>query len=527
MVYRFIIKLDNQQDLESIKNFFAKEEFKNKIIIKHFLYKEEADEIKGEYFLFYESEEFIFYDFLDNFDIKDLDENIQEVQELPKETISKLGENDLDVIYITNFPRKFNDSNIMELLSSFPGSQDDYKPKIERLPCVYKIYFNDSETCFDWIQSILLFCPNLYFSSLDSTMCAEINCLKVPVIHFIDLPPKITTIEYFIEVLKDDLGDFLLYEENDKKDNQPISFNISYRTEDEAWEIIDNLNLHPFEGKEIRVNHFIDTMYLQNMTKFNIKVTNYQGSMNSFDIYENFSKFGSIYSIYNKNPALETIQTMTNSNPQKDFFCIQYYEKESAEKAIKEAAKNLNMDGMILTMKDAGIVVYNFEKDVTEKTVKEVFPDAIKIVIKNSKDRNSRPYVFVNFTLQEECERAKEKCQKEYRQKLRLMCVPQTMSRDEAFLERKKEEERCQKKNTVFLSKIPDNCIAEDVIQACGEFGNIDSAVFIDIKNGKMRKRLAKISYSNDEEFLKANGKTIKLPGGRQVKLTKYIPHSH
>lgn len=534
MVNRYIIKLDKSEDVLSVKNFFAQDELTNKIILKHFFYGDESDQSNGEHFLFYESSDFDLYDFLEGDNKVNInEENIIEVEELSEEIISGFDEKCPDVVYITNFPSKFTDNKLLQLLSNLPNNKE-YSLKIERLPCVFKISYEKASECSDWIKSILRFCPHIKFDDENLILCAEINCLKIPVIHFIDLPPTITTIEYFIEVLKNDLGDYKLYEENDRKSNQPLSFNISYQSEDEAWDIIDQLNFHPFEGKEIRVNHFIDTKFLQEMATFNIKVTNYEGELNSYDIYENFSQFGSIYSIYNNNPLIDengsssqsSYQPNSYSNPQKDYFCIQYYLKKSATDAISKAKEVLNMDKLTITMKDAGLVVYNFEKEVTEAVVREIFKKAIKIVIKQSKDRNSRPYVFINFTFQDDCEEAKEICKNTYRKHLRLTCVPQTMTRDQAFLERKKEEERCQKRNTVFLQKIPDNIFAEDVIQECGKFGDMDSVVFIVINNNKMHKRLAKVSFHDEKSFNNALTNTIKL-NNRPFKLTKYIPHSH
>lgn len=534
MVYRYIIKLDKKEDVDSMKNYFAKDEHENKIILNSYFYSDETEELKGDHFLFYESDELSINYFLDNDDnIKISEEDIIEVNELSDEIISDINNKNPDFVYITNFPRKFKDANLLDLLLSLPKSEN-YRPKIERLPCVFKVFFENSKKHLDFIKSILRFCPYLEFSTDNIVMFAETNCLKIPVIHFIDLPPTISTIEYFIEILKNDLGDYVLYEENDRKDNQPISFNISYKTENEAWDIIDQLNFHPFEGEEIRVNHFIDTKFLQEMSTFNIKVTNYEGDFDSYDIYEKFSKFGSIYSIYNSNPLIDEsestkkypYQPNSSSNPTKDYFCIQYYLKQNAIDAVKQAAAELNMQNLTLTMKDVGIVVYNFKMDITEDEVNKIFPNTSKIVIKKSKDRNSRPYVFVNFFQQEDLEKAQNICKETYSDGLRLMCVPQTMSRDQAFLERRKEEEKCQRSNTIFIQKIPENVFAEAVIQQCKRFGKIDSFVFIDIRNSKVRKRLAKVSFHEEKEFNAATKSTITL-GDKKIRPVKYIPHSH
>lgn len=106
------------------------------------------------------------------------------------------------------------------------------------------------------------------------------------------------------------------------------------------------------------------------------------------------------------------------------------------------------------------------------------------------------------------------------------MCVSQTLPKDKAFLERRKEEERCQKKNTIFIQKVPIGSCAEDVIQECAKFGDIDSFVFIDINNKKVQKRIAKISFHSNESFQRAM-KSVILLKNTPIKPSKYLPHSH
>lgn len=539
MINRYVIKIDDIENACSFEDAcMKKEEFKNQIILNHYFYNDETDKSKGENFLFYESEIFPFNEVLCQLDFDDIDENnFSTVNELPDEALAEFEENCPDVIYITNYPRKFTENNLIDLISALPYSESSsYKPKIEKLPCVFKLFFDESIAHKKWIQSILRFIPLIEFSSDEMIMSAETNCLKVPVIHFLNLPPTINTIEYFIEISNNELGNYKLYEENERKDDQPLSFNVSYSTEEEAWDIIDSLNFRTFEEKEIRVNHFIDKKILQDMTSFNIKVTNYEGEFNSYEIYDKFSKFGSIYSIYKKDLLLDKNSSSDeniskphntmNSNPQDDFFCIQYYLKEDAIKAVNNAQNELQMKNLTLTTKGAGLVVYNYKNHITEEAVRKDFPDATKVVIKKSKDINSRPYVFINFICQEDCDKAKDKCKEIYSNHVRLMCVSQTLPKDKAFLERRKEEERCQKKNTIFIQKVPIGSCAEDVIQECAKFGDIDSFVFIDINNKKVQKRIAKISFHSNESFQRAM-KSVILLKNTPIKPSKYLPHSH
>lgn len=517
---RFIIKLEKKEDilaLESIKDI------EDKTYLSHYIYEnsDEFDTKSSEYYMFYQSPTMSIKDFLNKSEISIPEDQITEVYDLDENTLKEFENKSIDTIYVTNFPRNFTSENLLELISNVPdNSIISTKPKIERLPCVFKILIEDN---IEWIESILRYIPCIQFGADDISMIVETNCINVPVIHFMNLPQSFTTIEYFVEIMKNDLGDFQLFEQNETKDKKPLAFNISYKTNDEAWDIIDQLNFQPFEGKEIRVNHFIDIKFLQEMSKYNIKVTNYEGELNSFDIYENFQQFGSIYSIHNNNPTND--ENDENEIPQKlneenNFFCVQYYLKENAIEAVINASKAFNMKNLTLTTKEAGIVVYNFANTITIEKVKSIFPCATKIVIKKSSDRNSRPFVFINFICKEDCDDAISKCKNIYSDHLRLMCVPQTMTKVEAFKEKRRDEENCQKKFTVFINGIPKNIFAEDVIQKCSVFGDIDSAVFIDLKK---KKSVAKISFSSEESFQKAVNSSICFDNVT-IKMKKYDP---
>lgn len=531
---RYIIKFDKKEDMLELENQFSfLESFKSKIYLNHYIYNNDEESIE-EYFLFYQSFDILIEDFLNKCihqnDSKaisnEIYENIIKVNDLSENILDDIERKCSNTIYITNFPKNYTSDNLIKLISCLPENMNSIIPMIERLPCVFKIVFNNMEICKNWIKSILCFIPRIHFSFENLNMSAETNCIQVPVIHFFDLPKSIATIEYFIELMKNDLGDFKMYEQNENK----LSFNISYQTNDETWDVIDQLNFQPFDGKEIRVNHFIDTKHLHEMSKFNIKVTKYEGSMNSFDIYENFQQFGSIYSIYNSNPSIDNYEESENDSNQKvehsnlenDFFCVQYYLKENAIDAITKAPDILNMKNMVLTTKEAGIVVYNFENNITEEKVKLVFPCATKIMVKKSNDKNSRPYVFVNFICQEDCDEAIEICKKTYSDHLRLTCVSQAMTKKQAFIERRKEEEKFQQKYTVFIQGIPTNIIAEEIIQKCAKYGDIDSVVLIDMKK-KKSKNVAKISFNSEQAYMNALNSNIVL-NNVKIKLKKYDP---
>lgn len=532
MMYKYIIKFNKKEDILSLKaKASIHHEINQRVYLNHFCYDTNEDNPIGDNFLFYQSLDISLDSFLSKLELDKISEDdITKIDEFPENILIKVDTKCPDFIYIANYPKEFTIENMVELLSCLPdNASSSYKPRIEKLPCVFKVFFLNSKDYQYWIESILSFIPHIHFATENITMTSEMNCIEVPVIHFIDLPSYFTTIECFIEKMKDDLGDFKSYEENSQDRKKLLSVNISYQTNDEAWEIIDQMNFQQYEGKEIRVNHFIDVKFLKEMSRFNIKVTNYEGEFNSFDIYENFQQFGSIYSIYNSNPLIDEENDVNNeiqqtdlSNSNKDFFCVQYYLKECAINAINNACEVLNMKNMTMTTKDAGIVIYNFERDVTIEKVKEVFPSATKIVIKNSTDKNSRPYVFVNFICQEDCDEASDMCSKIYRDHLRLMCVPQTLSKKNAFEERKKYEVNCQQKFTVFIQNVPPNIYVEEIIQKCSLFGDIDSAVLIEIKT-KSKKRIAKISFNSDDAYQKAVNSTIVLNKSK-IKLKQYIP---
>ncbi|OHS98202.1 hypothetical protein TRFO_09083 [Tritrichomonas foetus] len=527
-MYRYIYKIEEDIDIYRFNESLS--ELKKPNIANIFTYEAKIEnapqkDLEKCFFLLCETEfnpkEFEAR-FLKNLLKEEIDPEIFDDISLEEDLINM---NTLDPVYVCNLPRAFNSENdfaqLRKLLQSIPkvskeppklfSQQENFEkvskkfkieiakkttsplivskpdqnvmnPKtktkepsdaihlITEIPCAFRITFRNIEA----MKSVLIFLPLFHFYD-NPNIVATNNCFRVPVIHFIDLPKRIDCIDTFYQTFGE-LLDSYKYNEikmNERKnETESLSFNVSFYDDDSAWNCLDEINYGNIDNQVIHVTHFIDKTDLINISEFNIKMTNVQDYFDDCaDVHLQFKEFGPIFSITSKSQDEQVL-----------YYCIQFYYKEDAIKALRDHKNIIKKPDLVLTTKEAGIVVYNFKINITQSEVMELFSKAISVTISKINDYE-RPYVFISFIDSESADEAIKNGNLQYSEGLKLMCLSQKLSKERAFNELKNMEKTSQKENTIYISGLSHQIRKEDVVSACSEkFGKINSAVFIAIK---------------------------------------------
>eukprot|EP01091_Cochliopodium_minus_P013622 TRINITY_DN442_c0_g1_i3.p1 TRINITY_DN442_c0_g1~~TRINITY_DN442_c0_g1_i3.p1 ORF type:complete len:557 (-),score=200.65 TRINITY_DN442_c0_g1_i3:89-1759(-) len=297
---------------------------------------------------------------------------------------------------------------------------------------------------------------------------------------------------------------------------------VNYHRVEDAERALDTLNYTSIgEGKPCRIMWSQRDPSLRRSGQGNIYIKDLHPSIQSQDLYDNFSQFGTILSC--------KVETELDGRS-KGFGYVHFENVEAAKKAI-EGINGMEIEGKVVhvfefqTKKQrlggsqniprfTNIFVKNLNPKVTEKELTEKFSEYGKItslVIMYDNNNVTKGFGFINYSSSEEAQRSVEKAhdteflgQKIY--------VAKAQKRSERLNELRKQFEQRKLKfqeSNLYVKNLDDQIDDNKFFELFSKYGKIISAKVMKDEN-HYSKGFGFVCFSNPEEAQKAfneNGK--------------------
>jgi hypothetical protein len=318
------------------------------------------------------------------------------------------------------------------------------------------------------------------------------------------LPPEMSKQQFetaFNDILQNVTGVFRFGVSREVTES---TFHVSFKTNHDAWNAINQTNYGEVNGQEIRVTHFIDSESMKTIEAWNFSVSGIHSSLSSIELHSTFSEYGAIFALCRKPDPRDRDRIICR---------LQFYEEDHARLAITRIP--IDHDGLeVLTSKEYGIVVYNFAPTITRAGVMAVFPNAVTVKIEPPKQRGYRPVVWIGFTCREDQEAALVEGDQQFSDGLRLFCFKQTMEKSQTFDAVKMKGMSYQSQYTIYIKSLPQNTTQEDVVQKSKGYGRINSCVVLHPNPGKP---YAIVAFEDQNGFERAKARPRQYGAGVQV----------
>ena len=360
-------------------------------------------------------------------------------------------------IYITNFPLEFKEKEkFTKLIEIFGDAQSIIFSKGFSIVQMKKDYYS---TC------LARFLPEIQFET--GKFDVYLNSDDIPLVHISPIPIKFTQ-EEVIELIEQ-LYPVVMSEVQPNVTPESYSMNVLLESNDNAYDLIDQLNFMKIEETEVLFTHFKKREDIEEMKKWELRVTGLKPSVTCHDLNMFFSQFGRVFSV------------KLNYRP---FFAIITFEsQEDAQSAVdKFAIKDGDLN--VSYMRDKSyqtIFVQHFPFYYKDQDIKKIFPTATSIRIQPNKIRGMPPTVILNFASEQIGEEALKKGNQTFVRDLRLFCVPY-ISKDRQYLETV--GIKAKPDSTIFVRNLKYTCTFENVVKLCSAFGQMERVTLL-VKKGR------------------------------------------
>ena len=262
---------------------------------------------------------------------------------------------------------------------------------------------------------------------------------------------------------------------------------VNYHRAEDAERAIDTLNYTPITGgRACRIMWSQRDPYIRKSNIGNIYIKDLHPSIQSSDLYDNFSQFGTILSC--------KVEIESNGNS-KGFGYVHFEKKEDALRAI-EGVNGIEFEGKKVFVSEflnkkqretsgnvpkyTNVYIKNINMKVTEKELKEKFSAFGKItssVIMYDENKNSKGFGFINFETPEGAKNAVEKMNETEFFGNRLY-VAKAQKRDERKSQLKKQFEEKNMKfqdSNLYIKNLDDQIDENKLQELFAKFGKITS----------------------------------------------------
>jgi hypothetical protein len=274
---------------------------------------------------------------------------------------------------------------------------------------------------------------------------------------------------------------------------------VSFKTNEDAFYAIGEINYGDYEGHELTAVHFLEPKELEKLQVFNLTVDKLDPLWRANELASFFSRYGDILLLVRHEPRHEPRREPRRGRSDKDdtsdligSCSVQYNSMNEAIRARTRLA--IEHPKLIISAPKSKsslgfyCAVYNFAMDITEARVRMVFPRTwdVSIQIDHVRERERRPTVWLGFfrDCREDFEEAMTVGEQNFSDGLRLFTI-QTQSNTNAQSGLREAELRrkaisYQNRNTISVNHIPMhlNVTCESIVQACKIFGDINSCSF-------------------------------------------------
>jgi hypothetical protein len=327
----------------------------------------------------------------------------------------------------------------------------------------------------------------------------------VPIAHFANLPAEMDEAG-FREVFGEYLPEGTDVVRLDERDGHS-RFHCIVPIGEDVWEVIDTLSYGTVSDEEIRVSHFIPYDDLTSIQPWNLKISGVHKSLTLAELTSIFSEFGRILSVGTK--PLDDDKVVVS---------LQYINEADFRHASQEIPRLHQGLAIVTPRSEHGFAVYNFKAGVTEEEVRMVFEGADNIRIDASKERGQRPVVWLGYRSADDCEEAMEEGENHFSGGCRLMCVPKSLERDDAFALLNQKARSFQTVNTIYIASLPKAMTKEKLIGACREFGDLNSCVVISTGRGTF----GVVAFATPQGYQAARTTGLNLGYKTRTRVTEY-----
>lgn len=290
---------------------------------------------------------------------------------------------------------------------------------------------------------------------------------------------------------------------------------VNYHRVEDAERALDTLNYTSIGNKACRIMWSQRDPSLRKSGQGNIYIKDLHPSIQSQDLYDNFSQFGTILSC--------KVETELDGRS-KGFGYVHFENVEAAKKAI-EGVNGMEIEGKVVhvfefqTKKQrlggsqnvprfTNIFVKNLNPKVNEKELQEKFSEYGKItslVIMYDNNNVSKGFGFINYSSSEEAQRSVEKAHDTefHGQKI---YVAKAQKKSERLNELRKQFEQRKLKyqeSNLYIKNLDDQIDDNKLYELFSKYGKIISAKVMKDENNSS-KGFGFVCYSTPEEAQKA-----------------------
>lgn len=290
---------------------------------------------------------------------------------------------------------------------------------------------------------------------------------------------------------------------------------VNYHRVEDAERALDTLNYTHIGDKPCRIMWSQRDPSLRKSGQGNIYIKDLHPSIQSQDLYDNFSQFGTILSC--------KVETELDGRS-KGFGYVHFESVEAAKKAI-EGVNGMEIEGKVVhvfefqTKKQrlggsqniprfTNIFVKNLNPKVTEKELTEKFSEYGKItslVIMYDNNNVSKGFGFINYSSSEEAQRAVEQAHETEFQGQKIY-VAKAQKKSERLNELRKQFEQRKLKyqeSNLYIKNLDDQIDDNKLFELFSKYGKIISAKVMKDENN-FSKGFGFVCFSTPEEAQKA-----------------------
>jgi hypothetical protein len=376
--------------------------------------------------------------------------------------IEKVLECEMDLempekLFVLNFPEWVDFSFCTKLIRSITSTEREV---VIQSNCQGLLIFKSSGR-----QPIMRYLKAIFENLAREPVTVVTRWEEVPIAHFANLPLEMDE-DGFREAFGRFLPEGTRVIKLDGRDDHS-RFHCIVRSGEDVWSLVETLRYGTVSDEEIRVSHFCPNDDLVSIKPWNLRISGVHKSLTLAELTSIFTEFGRILSVSTKEIRGDKV-----------IVSIQYIDENGFERATREIP--IRYPGLtVATPTENGFAVYNFRVGVTDREVRDLFKGANDVEIGLPSKPGQRPVVWVGYRSAEKCKEAMQEAENSFSDGCRLMCVPKSLEKAEAFALLNQKEREFQKEHTIYVANLPQTMTKEKLIDACRKFGQLNSCVVI------------------------------------------------